>query len=268
MLKWTLPIFAAVMLPAASQAQLAPATKTDEQTLTARAIVERTFAATGGDAWRYPGTIWLKGRYLDFKAGVVPVVYEPYELYRVQPRDHPQGNLADGKIRVSAYLKGKAVMQVAFDGARTYDMNGPTGEGADAPIWRLTMGFGMIRFALDPGHTLVRLPDDPVDGIEAYTVRLTDPSGQSAVFSISKAEARIIKIAFPTPRGLHERYFSDFFTKPGVNWLQPGRVRSHINGVKEAEFLYDDFRIGAPMADTKFVIAKGQFVDGVEPAAR
>lgn len=225
----------------------------------ARAIVERAFAAAGGHAWRYPGTIWLKGRYLDFKAGIVPEVHEPYELYRVQPRDHPKGNVADGKIRVSSYRNGKPTMQIAFDGAKTYDMSGPTGDGADSPFWRLTMGFGMIRFALDPGYVLTRLPDDPVDGAEAWTVRVTDPSGGSSVFSVRKADARIVKIAFATPRGLHERYFSDFFTKPGIDWVQPGRVRSHIDGVKEAEFLYDDFAIGKAMPDSLFVIAKGAF---------
>jgi hypothetical protein len=225
----------------------------------ARQIVEKAFAASGGDSWRYPGTIWLKGKYLDFKNGIVPEVHQPYELYRVQPRDHPNGHLADGKIRVSSYRDGKATLQIAFDGAKTYGMNGPTGEGADAPMWRLTMGFGMIRFALDPGYTLQRLPDDPVDGAEAWTVRVTDPSGGYSIFSVRKKDARIVKIAFATPRGLHERYFSDFFTKPGIKWVQPGRVRSHINGIKEAEFIYSDFAVGKPMKDELFVITKGQF---------
>jgi hypothetical protein len=129
----------------------------------ARTIVERAFAAASGDAWRYPGTIWLKGKYLDFKAGFVLDAHEPYELYRVQPRDHPSGNVADGKIRVSSYRDGKATMHIAFDGTKTYDIDGPTGDGADSPFWRLTMGFGMIRFALDPGYTLTRLPGPRLD---------------------------------------------------------------------------------------------------------
>lgn len=232
----------------------------DPAPLTARVIVERAFAAAGGDSWRYPGTIWLKGKYLDFKpGGTAPVIYEPYELYRVQPRDHPNGHQADGKIRVSAYKDGKPTMQVAFDGTSTYDMNGPTGEGADAPFWRLTMGFGMIRFALDPDYRLERLADDLVDGRASYTVRVSDPSGGSSLFSIRKSDARVVRIVFATPRGLHDRIFSDFFTKPGVKWVQPGRVRSYVNGIKEAEFTYSDFAIGKPMKDELFVISKGQF---------
>ena len=241
---------AATMTAAGAQAADTP---------TARKIVERAFAAAGGDAWRYPGTIHLIGRYYDFKGGVAPVIYEPYELYRVQPRDHPRGHVADGKIRVSSYKDGKPNLQIAFDGEKTYDMNGPTGEGADAPFWRLTMGFGMIRFALDPGYRIDRLPDEAVDGKDAWTVKVTDTVGEFTLVSVRKADNRIVRIVFATPRGLHDRIFSDFFTKPGVKWVQPGRVRSMINGVKEAEFTYSDFEIGKPMKDALFVIEKGQF---------
>lgn len=47
--------------------------------------------------------------------------------------------------------------------------------------------------------------------------------------------------------------------------VQPGRVRSHIQGVKEAEFRYDDFRIGAPLADANLVIENGKFAAAVPP---
>jgi hypothetical protein len=227
--------------------------------LTARQIMERAFESAGGDSWRYPGTIHLIGKYYDCKAGIEPVLYEPYELYRVQPRDHPRGRVADGKIRVSSYKDGKPNLQIAFDGAKTYDMNGPTGEGADAPFWRLTMGFGMLRFALDPAYTIVRLPDDEVDGQKTHTLKVTDAVGEHIVAGVRKSDARVVRITFPTPRGLHDRIFSDFFTKPGVKWVQPGRVRSYINGIKEAEFTYSDFNIGNSMADRLFVIEKGQF---------
>ena len=250
---WFLAMLAAILaVPTSASAPKAP--------ITARAIVERAFKAAGGDAWRYPGTIWLKGHYFDYNGGgITPVIYEPYELYRVQPRDHPNGHLADGKIRVSSFKDGKPTLQIAFDGAKTYDMNGPTGEGADAPFWRLTMGFGMIRFALDPGYTLERLADDQVDGQPTHSVRVTDPGGGSSIFSVRQSDARIVRILFATPRGLHDRIFSDFFTKPGVKWVQPGRVRSYVNGIKEAEFTYSDFAIGKAMKDDLFVIAKGQY---------
>ena len=121
------------------------------------------------------------------------------------------------------------------------------------------MGFGMIRFALSPGYSLTRLADDKVDNEPVRMIRVTDPSGESAVFSIRKADYRVVRVAFPTPRGLHERIFSEFFTKPGTTWVQPGRVRSFINGEKEAEFIWTDYRIGIPLKDELFVIAPGQY---------
>jgi hypothetical protein len=239
-------MFAATAAPAAPE-------------VTPLAIIERAYKAAGGETYKKPGTYHLSGVMLDYRNGPVPVEYKPYDLYRVQPTEHPRGRQIDGKIRISAYKDGKPTLQMAFDGTATYSMTGPTGEGADAPFWRTTMGFGMIRYALSPGYKLTRLADDMVDGKPTYTIRVTDAVDESAVFSIRIADARIVKVAFPTPRGLHERVFSEFYTKPGVSWVQPRRLRSFINGVKETEFLYNDFSIGKPLPDNLFVIKAGQF---------
>lgn len=224
-------------------------------------IIDRALEDAGGQQYRYPGSYHFTGVYLDYRGKTVPDVHQPYELWRVQPRDHPRGRVADGKIRVSAYLNGKPSLQLAFDGTKTYDINGPTGEGPEAGFWRTTMGFGMIRFALSPGYTLTRLADDKVDNQPVRMIRVTDPFGESAVFSIRKADYRVVRVTFPTPRGLHERIFSEFFTKPGSKWVQPGRVRSFINGEKEAEFLWKDYEIGPQLDDELFVIQSGQYVD-------
>ena len=247
------------LLVAQSSSPVVASTAPTDPALTPQAIIERAYAAAGGELYRYPGSYHLHGVYLDYKSGPVPVEYKPYDLYRVQPRVHPRGRVADGKIRVSAYKDGKPTMQIAFDGAKTYGIDGPTGEGADAPFWRTTMGFGMIRFALLPDYSLKRLADDIVDGKPAYMVRVTDSTGESAVFSIRIADARLVRVAFATPRGLHDRIFSEFFTKAGSPWVQPGRIRSFINGEKEAEFTYSDFTIGAKLPDDLFVITAGQF---------
>ena len=110
-----------------------------------------------------------------------------------------------------------------------------------------------------PEYKIERLPDDSVDGQLTHTVKVIDTVGEFTQVSVRKSDARIVRIVFATPRGLHDRIFSEFFTKPGVKWVQPGRVRSYINGVKEAEFTYSDFNIGQKMDDKLFVIEKGQF---------
>ncbi len=237
----------AIITPAAAKADLSP-----------QSIIERAYAAAGGDTYRYPGTLQISGSMIDYKPAV-PVEYKPYSMSRVQPRDHPRGRVIDGKIRISAYRDGKPAMQIAFDGKTTYNMDGATTDGPDAPFWRTTMGFGMIRFALNPGYKVERLADDRVDNAPTYTVRVTDAADESAVFSVRIDNARLVRVVFPTPRGVHERVFSDFFTKPGISWVQPGRVRSYINGIKETEFLYTDFEVGKAYPDTMFVIAKGEF---------
>jgi Domain of unknown function (DUF4440) len=233
----------------------ATATSSD---ITPQAIIERAYAAAGGDTYRYPGTLMIAGSMIDYKPAT-PVTFKPYSMHRVQPRDHPRGRVIDGKIRISAYRGGKPAMQIAFDGKTTYNMDGPTTDGPDAPFWRTTMGFGMIRFALNPGYKVERLADDRVDNAPTYTVRVTDAADESAVFSVRIDNARLVRVVFPTPRGVHERIFSDFFTKPGISWVQPGRVRSYINGIKETEFFYTDFEVGKAYPDTMFVIAKGEF---------
>jgi hypothetical protein len=225
-------------------------------------IIDRALEDAGGQQYRYPGSYHFTGVYLDYRGKSVAEVHQPYELWRVQPRDHPRGRYADGKIRVSTFLNGKPSLQLAFDGAKTYDIKGPTGEGGEAAFWRTTMGFGMIRFALSPGYSLTRLADDKVDNEPVRMIRVTDPSGESAVFSVRKSDYRVVRVSFPTPRGLHERIFSEFFTKPGSSWVQPGRVRSFINGEKEAEFVWTDYEIGIPLKDDLFVIQPGQYSSG------
>jgi hypothetical protein len=245
-------VLAAALSWPASAAETAPEPSAAE-------VIDRALEDAGGELYRHPGSYHFTGIYLDYRGRTEPEVHQPYELWRVQPPDHPRGRFADGKIRVSAFLNGKASLQLAFDGTNTYDLGGPTGEGGEAAFWRTTMGFGMIRFALSPGYRLTRLADDKVDNEPVRMIRVTDPNGESAVFSIRESDYRVVRVSFPTPRGLHERIFSEFFSKPGSRWVQPGRVRSFINGEKEAEFVWTDYEIGIPLSDELFVIKPGQY---------
>ena len=62
----------------------------------------------------------------------------------------------------------------------------------------------------------------------------------------------MLKVAFATPRGWHERYYSDFFRKPGMDWSQPSRIRLFYDGVKQNELFWQDFEIGKTYPETLF----------------
>jgi hypothetical protein len=232
-----------------------------------KSIIEKAYAAAGGETYRRPKSYHLMGQLLDFTRGTEPTVHRPYDMWRVHPEKKEAGHKADGLIRVSGYMNGKATMQFAFDGKESYDIKGPTGQGADADFWKNTMGFGMIRFALDEGYEVRRLADDMVDGKTTYTFEIKDPSKASSTFSIRKDDYRIVKVAFVTPKGLHERIFSDFYTKPGVSWVQPRRLRSVVNGVKQFEFIYEDFEINKEFPEDLFKIKTGEFTSETKPQA-
>ena len=228
--------------------------------LEAAEIVARAQAAMGGTQWLRPTSYHLHGYLLEYPDGPgEPVRHDPYDLWRIHPETKPDGHRADGQIRVSSFVDGEPRLQIAFDGERTYDINGPTGEGADSPFWRTSMGFGMFRFALDEGYTLEREPDDMVDGYPVFAISVIDPSGGRGVFALRKADYRMARVAFATPRGFHERRFDNFFTKPGISWVQPGRTRSWLNGVRAYDFIYTDFEVDEEIPAETFRIEAGQF---------
>ena len=50
-------------------------------------------------------------------------------------------------------------------------------------------------------------------------------------------------VGFETPRGWHERRYSEFYSRPGLSWSQPGRVRLFYNGIKQNEVIWTDFGV-------------------------
>lgn len=225
-----------------------------ETQLSARAIVERATAAAGGETWRRPKTLALFGYGVFYRDGAA-IVHERYEMFRVYPEFKPDAHRADGKVRINAWRDGAVAFQLAFDGARSYTEKGPQPPSEADRQWAENFGFGVIRFALDEGYGLARKPDDLVDGRPAYTIEVTDPAGAKTLFSIARDDFAVLKVGFATPRGFHERIYSDFWVKPGLDWVQPGRIRLFYNGVKQNEIIWRDFRLNEPMPDDLFVIA-------------
>lgn len=221
---------------------------------TASAIIERAHEAAGGDTWVRPRSLIMRG-YGIFYQGSEAVRNERHDMWRVYPTHKEMAHQADGKVRIDSYRNGNIQFQVAFDGEHTYTQNGRMEGSPDQERWQASFGFGVIRFALDPGYQVSRLPDDSVDDIDCYKVKVTDPEGGETLFGIAKSDFRIRWLGFDTPRGWHERVYSEFFSNPGTSWQQPGRVRLYYNGVKANEIYWQSFSINETIAPEWFVLS-------------
>ena len=220
----------------------APIAEPDE--LTAVEIIERAYDHAGGDSWVNPTSLLMEGHGLFWRGSEDYVRYEPYRMWRVYPDVKDDAHAADGRVRIEAFMKGEVVFQLAFDGEVTYNQQGPLEEQADSDRWASNFGFGVIRHALDDGYAVTRLPDDYVDGAAAYTVQVIDPAGGETLFAIRQSDFAIVSVGFDTPRGWHQRIYSEFFRNEDGGWLQPGRVRLYYDGVKANEIYWTSFKTG------------------------
>lgn len=221
--------------------------------MSAAAIIGKAHAVAGGDDWRRAKSLKMNG-YAVMHRGDTAVKYDRYEMTRIYAAKKGDAHAADGKVRIEAWKGDERMFAIAFDGEKTYDANGPVSDQSANERWGANFGFGAIRHALDEGWTQTRLPDDLIDGRPAHFVELTDPSGGVTRFGIDRETHYILYVGFDTPRGWHERRYSHFFSKSGVNWVQPGRVRLFYDGVKQNEVIWEDFEINRSFPDELFVI--------------
>jgi len=224
--------------------------------LTARDIVARAHAAAGGEAWLKAGSNVMRGHAELCRDGnpAACVRADRYEMYRVYPTELRQAHAGSGKFRLDARAGDRVLFQLAFDGERSYDQNGPV-EGPRAQSDEGTgFGFSAIRFALADGFKLERLLDDAVDGRPSHLVRVTDPSGQKTLFAIDSGNFHILSAAWQSPRGWHERRYSEFYRVGKQGFLQPGRVRHYYEGVKSVDIHWTSAEIGSAIPDATFVL--------------
>lgn len=222
--------------------------------LSATEIIARAHQAAGGESWARPGSLHLTGHAVFWRGGAQPVRYDRYQMWRVFDANKEDAHAADGRVRIQGDRDGETVFLIAFDGETTYDINGPLAEAADSDRWASDFGFGVIRHALDEGYTLDRLGDDYVDGAPAYAIRVNDPAGGTTLFRIRQSDFALVYVGFDTPRGWHERKYSDFRRKDGVDWLQAGRVRLFYHGVKANEVHWTDFAVGEDYPEALFMV--------------
>lgn len=201
--------------------------------LTARALIERAHEAAGGEVWRRPKSLRLEGTatLFDASAEKPPTHADRYRMWRVFPDFNDRAHAASGKVRIDAFSGDRLLLRIAYDGRHTWNQDGRLPERDADREWSEAFGFGIIRFALEEGFKLQRLADDLIDGHPCGVVRVTDPAGEETLFWIDLSDYAIRKVGFRTPRGWHERIYSDFFRVEPPGWQQPGRVRLYYDGV-------------------------------------
>ena len=234
---------------------LVPAALATER-LSPALIVSQAHEAAGGEAWLEAETNVMRGHATLCRDGKVNACVNAtrYEMYRVYPRELGKAHAGSGKFRLDAYMGDKLLFQTAFDGERSYDQNGPVAGERAASDESSSFGFSAIRFALQEGFRLEALLEDQVEGRPCHFIRVTDPSGQATLFGIDEQDYSIRSAAWQTPRGWHQRIYSDFY-RVG-EFLQPGRVRHYYDGVKSVDIRWTSAEIGVPIPDETFVLGQ------------
>ena len=225
--------------------------------LTARQIVERVHAAAGGEAWLKAGTNVMRGDATLCRDGDPArcVHADRYVMYRVYPTELQQGaHAGSGKFRLDAYTGDQVLFQVAFDGERSYDQNGPVPPERASSDEASAFGFSAIRFALEPGFSVERVVDDQVEGHPCYFVSVVDPTGTRTLFGIDQATFAVRSAGWQTPKGFHQRLYSDFYRVGETAFVQPGRVRHFYDGIKSVDIRWTSAEIGEPIPDEVFVL--------------
>lgn len=227
-----------------------------EAGLDAESVIARAHAAAGGAAWTRPRTLHLVGTATLYRDGRrdAAIHADHYEMWRVFPDWNEAAHGANGKFRLEARAGDRVLIRTSFDGVDTWGPEGRVPAAEASREWSENFGFGIIRFALDDGFGRTLLADDTVDGHDCHVVQVTDPSGGETTFWIDRETFAIRKVGFDTPRGWHERIYSDFFRVEPPGFVQPGRVRLYYRGAKVNDIRWTTATVDAPIDDAIFVL--------------
>jgi len=230
-----------------------PALITNYASVTPAQIITRAHKAAGGLTWARPTSLSMAGYAVFYKDGQ-SLRHETHKMWRIYDAGKTNAHQVDGKVRIYSVKDGNAVINISYDGRTTYTDKGAQPKTEADKGWSSNFGFGVIRHALDTGYALERLPDDLIDGKPAFMVKVLDPAGGETTFGISHNDYKILKVGFETSRGWHERIYSDFYSNPGDEWLQPGRVRLFYDGEKANEVIWERYVINQDLPDCLFVL--------------
>ncbi|MEM6808284.1 MAG: hypothetical protein AAF350_01700 [Pseudomonadota bacterium] len=246
-------IVATTLLAGVAHGDALPTLMPTEPALDASTIVQRAHDAAGGAQWVRPVSLSLSGYAVFYRDGVA-TRHEQHNMWRIYDSGKRQAHRADGKVRIESICEDTAVIDLSFDGTYTYTPAGRSEPTIGDSRWSSSFGFGVIRHALDEGYLLQRLLDDLVDGRATYVINVLDPYAGETRFAIAYDDYAILRVGFDTPRGWHERIYSDFFSNEGERWRQPARVRLYYDGVKANEVIWTAYAINETLPDCLFVL--------------
>ncbi len=221
--------------------------------LSATKIMQKAHEKAGGEFWRRPKSLTLKGYAIFYPEGK-PVKNEKHNMWRVYENEKEDAHVANGKVRIESFRDGKPIFIVSYDGENTYDLRGKQEKSAADNRWASNFGYGAIRHALDEEYRLELVEEDTVKNEAVYIIKVIDQKGGATFFGIDKKEFKIVKVAFQTPRGWHERHYSKFFSKPAYTWLQSGRVELFYDGKISNEVIWEDFEVNETLPDSLFIL--------------
>jgi len=227
--------------------------KAVEKQLTATKIMQNAHEKAGGDFWRRPQSLTLKGHGVFYKSGD-SAIHQRHNMWRVFEDEKSDAHKANGKVRIESFRDGEPIFVVSYDGEHTYDLNGKQEASAADNRWASNFGYGAIRHALDDGYQLQKQVDDTINDKLVYRIKVIDENGGQTYFGIDKIDFKIVKVAFDTPRGWHERIYSKFFSKTEYSWLQSGQVDLYYNSKIANTIIWEDFEVNEKLPDSLFVL--------------
>jgi hypothetical protein len=174
----------------------------------------------------------------------------------VFPVENDAAHKANGKVRFDARRGKDVFMHLVFDSKITRNILSERAKPYQKHFsWSNNFGFGIIRFANQPGYVLTRLADDQIEGYPCFVVQITDPKKMTTNFWIDSQTYLIRSVAFTTDVGYHHRIYSDFVRKhidATRFFSQPTRVRLYFDGLKWMDIQWTDVAVNQPIADAVF----------------
>lgn len=225
--------------------------------ITAEEVMLKAHEKAGGDFWRNPKSLTLKG-HANFYQGDDTLHNEIHNMWRVYATKKEDAHVANGKVKIESIRDGEPKILLSYDGNNTYDLNGKKEKSAADNMWSSAFGYGAIRHVFDEGYAISISGEDMIKNQNTVTVKVTDPNKGETFFDITLGDFKIVKVAFDTPRGWHHRLYSNFFEKEKYTWLQSGLVELFYNDIKTNEVIWEDFEVNEILPDSLFVLTYNQ----------